>query len=448
MRDSRRALDFTEGSILPKMAVFAWPMFVGNLLQAAYQVVDSLWVGNLLGEEALSAVTISTPLIFAVLSFMIGVNSATLTLLSQQRGRGDTEGVKHSLNAFVVILGSLAIFLGIVGVVAAPWLLQLMDTPESIMEVTTAYLQINFTGIIFLFGYNFIGTVLRAMGDSRTPVRFVWFALLLNTVLDPLLIWGVGLGVQGAAIATVVSQGCAFLYGLWYSIRRAGVPFDVPYRPEARYVKAVLKLGLPGGLQMMAISSGMVAILSVVNGFGKEVIAGFGASQRLESLIMLPAMTLGAVVNSMAGQNIGAGKWDRVGSIARHGALLIVGVSVLIGALVYALAEPLIRLFVQDAGTVSFGVNYLRIVAFFYPFIGINFVLNGVARSSGAMLQVLVLNLISFWVLRYPLVYVVSRWLGEEGIAWGTGISFAVSSAIATGYYYLGSWRKAKALED
>lgn len=169
-------MDFTEGSIMKKMILFSWPIFLGNVLQSSYQIVDSLWVGNLLGAQALGAVTLSSTVIFTILSFIIGINSATLTILSQRIGAGDNEGLKRSLNAFVTVLGILAVGLGVVGFFMSPYILQLMGTPESIMPIASTYLRINFIGILFLFGYNFIGTVLRAVGDSKTPLRFIMLA--------------------------------------------------------------------------------------------------------------------------------------------------------------------------------------------------------------------------------------------------------------------------------
>lgn len=430
------------------MLWFAGPMFLSNVLQTSYQFVDSLWVGNLLGADALAALSISAPITFAVLSFMIGINGTTLTILSQHRGRNDYEGIRKALNAFVVILGSLSLVLGFVGYVGAEFLLQLIGTPTELLPLAKTYLQINFLGIIFLLGYNFISTVLRALGDSKTPLNIVLAAVVLNIILDPLFIAGFGWGMAGAAYATVVAQGAAFLYGVTFCIRTGRVPFTRPTVPERKYAQAVLRLGLPGGFQMVAISSGQVVIMSVVASFGATVVAGFGAAQRIESIIMIPAQTLGAAVTSMAGQNIGANLWQRVTAISRTGLGMIALCSLFLSTLVFLNAELLISMFVSDAATIAFGTSYLKTTAFFFVFLGVNFVLNGIVRSSGAMFQVLVLNIISFWVLRFPLVYVVSRFFGAIGIAYGYSASLVVSSIIATSYYLFGNWRQVKIYSD
>ncbi|WP_035712581.1 MATE family efflux transporter [Salibacterium aidingense] len=442
MAADNKQFDFTEGSIMRKMILFASPIFIGNLLQSSYQIIDSLWVGNLMGAGALGAVSISSTIIFTILSFIIGINSATLTVLSQRKGAADEEGLKQSLNAFVFVLGILSIFLGVAGFLLAPYILTWMGTPESIHSMAVNYLRINFTGIVFLFGYNFIGTVLRAVGDSKTPLRFILVAVLLNVVLDPLFIAGFGLGMEGAAVATVLAQGSAFLFGIIYSIMKRGLPFTMPTPPPMKEFRRIFKLGLPSGISMMAISGGVLAIMTVVTSFGETVVSGYGAAQRIDSLIMIPSTTLGSAITSMSGQNIGAHRWDRVNDIAKSGLILIFSVALTISTIVFVSADLLMGMFVDDEETIAFGAEYLRIVAFFYPFLGINFVLNGIVRSSGAVLQVLVLNIISFWALRFPLAWLFSSIFGETGIGIGVGCSFILSSVAAALYFKLGNWRK------
>ncbi|HZH61953.1 MAG TPA: MATE family efflux transporter, partial [Metabacillus sp.] len=222
------------------------------------------------------------------------------------------------------------------------------------------------------------------------------------------------------------------------------VPFIKPKLPSYEEVSTIMKLGFPSGLQMTVISAGVMAIMSVVNSFGSDVVAGFGAAQRLDSIIMLPAMALGTAVNSMAGQNIGANQWGRVHEIAKYGVVFNLVIMVLISTIAVIFAEWGIRLFIEENDAVQFGTEYLKMIAFFYPFLGINFILNGVVRAAGAMFQVLVLNLVSFWILRYPLSYLCSLWLGEQGIAVGMGLSFVISSVIAFAYYKVGKWDKIK----
>lgn len=434
--------DFTEGNILKQLFFFSGPIILTDLLQTSYQIIDSLWVGNLLGAQALGAVAVSSVIIFTVLSFVIGLNNATLAILSQQKGRDDEAGLRRYLNAFVIILSVLVVILSVGGILFTEFFLRILGTPETIFADAKLYLQINFIGMIFLVGYNFISAVLRSLGDSRTPLQFVSIAVILKIFIDPLFIAGFNWGIAGAAYATIFSQGIAFLYGLVYVIYKKAAPFTVPKRPKFDEVKVILHVGIPSGLQMAVISAGLAAIMSVVTSFGPDVVGGFGAAQRIDSLLLLPAGALGTAVSSMAGQNIGIRNWQRVHDIAKYGLLYNFIVMLSIGLIVLIFAEYLVKMFIRDVEAVQFATTYIRIMAISFPFLGINFVLNGVVRASGAMYQILILNIISFWVLRYPLTALFAKMIGEIGIAIGIGTSFVISSVIATLYYKYGKWRE------
>ena len=401
-----------------------------------------MWVGNLLGANALGAVGVSGTILFTVLAFIIGLNNAALTILSQQKGRDSGEGLKRYLNAFVVLMTAIAMFLGMVGYFFSDQLLGLLGTPEEMLQDAKSYLQINFLGILFLFGYNFISTVMRALGDSKTPLKFVTVAVSANIVLDPLFISVFDLGIEGAAYATVLSQGLAFIYGFNYLKRHKLAPFTKPKLPAWKEIRLILNLGIPSGLQMAVISAGAAAIMSVVTMFGGGVVAGFSAAQRLNSLIMLPAQAFSIAVTSMAGQNIGIKNWGRVEKIAKYSVFYNFAIMVIVGIFIIIFGEYGIKLFIRDEEAVAFGKQYLTIIALCYPFLGINFILNGIVRAAGAMYQVLALNLISFWILRYPLTALFSNMFGEIGIGMGMGASFIISSIVAGLYYRFGKFRE------
>jgi len=433
--------DFTYGNVFKQLVFFSGPIILANLLQISFQFVDSLWVGNLLGAKALGAAAVSGTVFFTVLSFVLGVNNAALTILAQQKGKGDKKGLASYINAFVVLMTAMSVLLGVIGYFFTEPLLSLLQTPGNMMDLAASYLSIHFIGIIFLFGYNFISTVLRAVGDSQTPLRFVLLAVILNLFMDPLFISVFNLGIAGAAYATVVSQGIAFIYGVVYTVRKRLVPFSKPALPSLEETSVILKLGVPAGLQMMVISGGSMAIMSVVNSFGERVVSGFGAVQRLDSLLILPAMAIGTAVNSMAGQTVGSGDMERTKKIAHYGVIYVLLFMAVVSTAIFLTGYHAVRLFISEADSAAFGEEYLKTIAFFYPFIGINFVLNGVVRTAGAMFQILVLNVISFWVLRYPFTYLFSKWLGESGIALGIGMSFMLSSLTAFLYYRYGKWK-------
>ncbi|HLS68190.1 MAG TPA: MATE family efflux transporter [Kiloniellales bacterium] len=434
--------DFTTGSIPRKLLLFSLPILAANLLQGSMQLINGLWVGNLLGSDAFAAVTVSTAVMMIVLAFVLGLNNATLTIFAQLLGAGDRAGINAYLGAFALLLIGLSAIIGTAGYLFAEWLLLLFNTPPPILAAARIYLQINFLGTLFLVGHNFVGTMLRAFGDSRTPLYFVLLATVLAAILAPFLISGLGLGVPGAAWAMVLAQAAAFVYALIYLLRR---PERYPLRPrwpELAQFRTILELGIPSGAQMIVIYAGSAVILSLVNAYGEAVVAGFGAAQRLDSIILLPAVALGMAVNAMAAQNIGAGQWPRVAGITRCGVLFNVGIMATIAGVLLVAAEPLVRLFIRDQASVEFGVSYLRTIALFYPLLGLNFIFNGVVRGAGAMFQVLVLNIISLWILRVPLAYWLSSIYGAWGIALGIGISFFLSSLFSFAYYRWGGWRE------
>lgn len=436
------AEDFTQGSIARKLAIFALPIMLTNLLQVSMQLINSLWVGNLLGSAAFGAVTVGTTVMMLILAFVIGINNATLTIFGQLKGAGNQENIKAYLSTFIVLLGGLAAAIGLFGFVFTENILAWLRTPPTIVEEAATYLRINFVGIFFLVGYNFVGTVLRAFGDSKTPLHFVLLATVLTAVLGPLFIVGFSLDVAGAAWAIVMAQSGAFLYSVVYLWKRYPHHGFRLRPPKFEEVKTILELGVPSGVQMIVIHAGMTILLSLVNTLGADAVAGYGVAQRLDSIILLPALALGTAVNAMAAQNIGAQLWDRVSRIARVGIAYNAGVMVSIASVLFIWARPLVEMFIQEPASVAFGTTYLKTIALFYPFIGINFILNGIVRGSGAMFQVLVLNIISLWVLRLPLAYVATGICGGQGIALGIGLSFFMSSLFSIAYYCWGGWRK------
>lgn len=439
--------DFTRGSIPRKLIAFSLPILAANLLQASMQLINGLWVGNLLGADAFAAVIIAMAVLHVVLAFVLGLNNAALTIFGQLRGANDGAGIDAALGAFALILGVLSLAIVAVGLLFADPLLALLNTPAAVLAPARSYLQVSLAGTLALVGYNFIGSLLRAFGDSRTPMYFVLLATVLAAGLVPLAIHGLGLGVTGAAWGMVLAQTAAFAWSLWHLARRSG-----PFAPRLRWpgwaqVRTVLELGIPSGVQMIVIYAGLTVLLSLVNTYGEGVVAGFGAAQRLDAIVLLPGLALGAAVNAMAAQNIGAGHWHRVSQVTRTGVACNLVAMTSISALLLLGAEPLVRLFLADPDSVAFGVSYLRTIAVFYPFIGLNFIFNGVVRGAGAMFQVLVLNIISLWLLRVPLAYLLADLYGAEGIALGIGLSFLLSSLVAAAYYRWGGWRR-RALFD
>lgn len=435
------AQDFTKGSISRSLVTFSFPILLTYFLQGSMLLINSMWVGNLLGSTEFAAVTVGTTVTMIVLAFVMGMNNATLTIFAQLRGLNDPEKTRSYLSTFTLILLALSVAAGGFGYVFAKPILMLLKTPATVIEPAVMFLRVQFMGVIFLAGYSYIGTVLRAFGDSKTPFYFVLLSTLLAAGFGPLFMGWLNWGMVGAALVPVVAQAIGFI-GLLIFLSRKYQHHKFRFSaPRLSEVRTILRLGIPSGAQMIVIHAGLTVILSLVNTLGKEAVAGFGAAQRLDNIVLLPAIALSATVNTMAAQNIGAGKWDRVAQITRTGNALNTTIMASISILLFTLADPLTRLFIQDEGSVEFGTTYLKTIAFFYPFLGLNFIFNAVVRSSGAMFQVLVLNIISLWVLRVPLTHLATSLYGDRGVAMGIGVSFVISSLFSFAYYKWGSWK-------
>lgn len=435
------AQDFTRGSISRALIAFSFPILLTYFLQGSMQLINSMWVGNLLGSTEFAAVTVGTTVTMVVLAFIMGMNNATLTIFAQLRGMKDPDRIKSYLSTFSLLLVALCAVLGTFGYVMAEDILILLKTPGPVIEPAVMFLRVQFAGVIFLAGYSFIGTALRAFGDSKTPFYFVLLSTVLVAGFGPLFMGVLDLGMAGAAYAPIGAQAISFFGLLIYLHRKYRHHSFRIQPPRLNEIKVILRLGIPSGIQMIVIHAGMTVILSLVNSMGRDAVAGFGAAQRLDNIVLLPAIALSTAVTTMAAQNIGVQKWDRVARIARTGNIVNTSIMTIIAALLFVFAEPLTRLFIQDEGSVAFGTTYLRTIAVFYPFLGFNFIFNGVVRSSGAMFQVLALNIISLWILRVPLAHLATSLYGERGIALGIGISFVLSSLFSIAYYKWGGWR-------
>lgn len=445
---------FTEGPLAQQLAVFALPIVVTSLLQVSMHLINGLWVGNLLGSIAFGAITVSTLVMMLVLAFVMGFNQATLSIFGQLHGKraaqaedsvpaqAATQEIHNYLSAFILTLSLVAGLISLLGFNYAGHLLTWLNTPTEIHAAAKMYLQINFCATPILVGYNFISTVLRAFGDSRTPLYFVLLSTLLLTFLAPLFIGVLQWDLAGAAIAMVTAQTSAFIYGIWHLLRKFPQQRLRLRLPQRQEMLTLGRQGLPSGLQMLVIHAGNTAILALVNSLGADAVAGFGAAQRLDSIILLPAVALGMAVTSMAAQNIGANNWERVKQITKIGLLYNTSIMLAIATGLYLGAKPLVGLFIQDAASLNFGINYLQTIAFFYVFLGLNFIFNGVVRGAGAMLQVLALNILSLWVLRVPLTYWTTSIYGETGVALGIGISFMLSAMFSYAFYRWGNWRQ------
>jgi len=306
------------------------------------------------------------------------------------------------------------------------------------------YLHVFQSGMIFLFGFNVTSAILRGLGDSKTPLYFLLFSTLLNILLDLLFIIVFHWGIAGAALATVISQAFAFFATMAF-LNRSNRIFTINFR-DMHFDRAIflqsVKIGLPTGLQQTFVSIGMVALLKIVNSFGTNVVAAYSAAGRIDNLAVLPAMNLSMALSTFVGQNIGAGKSERVKSGLRATVLITVLISVIMTLFIILLKVPLMKLFTPDEEVIRIGAKYLVIVGSFYLIFNLMFTVGGVMRGAGDTLIPMFITLFSLWVIRVPSAFFLSERMGETGIWWSMPTGWVVGLVLSYLYYLTGSWKR------
>jgi putative MATE family efflux protein len=422
---------------------FALPMLLGNLFQQLYNIVDTIIVGNFLGKEALAAVGASFPIVFTLISLIIGVASGGTIVIAQYFGARDLERVKKTIETLYIFLFFAALVLTAVGVCFTEGIFRLIQLPEEILPEATLYLSIYLSGLVAFFGFNGTSAILRGLGDSKTPLFFLIISTFFNISLDLLFVIVFKWGIAGVAIATVVSQAGAFLTAIVYLNRyHRIIHFRFPdYRFNREIFWQSLRIGLPTGLQHTFISLGMMALMAIVNGFGTNVIAGYSVAVRLDSLAMLPAMNFAAALATYVGQNLGAQKPERVRTGLIATIIMSSGVSVVMTLLIITLKSFMIKMFTSDPEVIRIGGEYLVIVSSFYLLFTLMLKINGVLRGAGATLVPMFITLLSLWVIRLPFAWFFSERIGETGIWWSTPAGWMVGLVLTYLYYLSGKWK-------
>lgn len=439
--------DFTTGNETRLIFNFAVPMLLGNVFMQLYQFVDTMIVGQFIGKEALAAVGASTPIIFMIIALVMGVGAGSSVVISQYFGAKQYDNVRTTCDTLFLFLIGAGIVVTVLGYFFSRSILNLMGLPEDILPHATEYLQIYFLGSILLFGYNAVSGILRGVGDSKTPLYFLIVAAVLNVGLDLLFVIVFEWGVAGAAWATLISQGVAFIASVIYvnhkhefiRIRLFHTNFN------KKIFAQCLRLGLPTGLQQMFVGAGNVAVMSIVSGFGTNVIAAYTAATRIDMFASLPIMNFSAALTSFVGQNISIGKFDRIHNGLRSTLLMMLVSVVFINVSIIIFAEPLIGIFTSDPQVISYGRACLIIMNSFYFIFGIMFTFNGLLRGAGAAIVPMLTTLLSLWVVRIPVAALFSKWFGEVGIWWAVPIGWALGALVSICYYFSGKW-KSKAI--
>jgi putative MATE family efflux protein len=442
------------GPIAKTLFFFAMPVLLGNVLQSLNGSVNSIWVGKFLGENALAATSNANIIMFFLLSTIFGIGMAATIIIGQSIGAKDHDKAKRVVGTSATFFVFLSIIITVLGTIFTPHILVWMNTPAAVMPFALDYTRIMFLGIPFMFGFNYVMTVLRGSGNSKTPFYFLLLAVFLDIGLNPLFIFGIGpfpkMGIAGSALSTVIAQFISlvllilYLYKEKYFLRIKRDELHL-LRLDREILSALIKKGLPMGLQMIVVSSSGLALFNLVNSFGADSAAAYGAATQLSSYIQMPAMALGAAVSSLAAQNVGAGKWDRVHRITLIGVIYNFLMSGVVAGIIYLFNRQALSLFLPSNGkAIEIGMHINELTLGAFVLFGVYMVVSGVIRSTGSVLVPLLTSFIALWVIRIPLAYFLANRYGFDALWWSFPASFSMAVIITCIYYFFGNWKKTK----
>ena len=434
--------DLTSGPVMSSMLRFAVPMILGNLLQQCYNVADTLIVGQFLGANALAAVGSAYTLMTFITSIMLGLSMGSGALFSIRFGERDYDRMKESMTASFVLIAGICIVLNVLVFLLIDQILWFLRVPDEVWDLMREYLVVIFYGIIATFLYNYFASLLRAIGDSRTPLIFLAISAVLNIVLDLWFVVGIERGVAGAAEATVISQyvsGVGLMAFTWFRKKEL--------RPEKRHLRVtrrclseISSFSLLTCVQQSVMNLGILMVQGLVNSFGPAVMAAFAAAVKIDSFAYMPVQDFGNAFSTFIAQNYGARKTDRIRAGLKGAIITAVIFSVTVSALVFVFSPQLMLIFVDagEAEIIAEGVRYLRTEGAFYCGIGCLFLLYGLYRALGKPSMSVVLTVISLGT-RVALAYLLSAIpaIGVVGIWWSVPIGWFLADAVGIGYYLL-----------
>lgn len=439
-----RRNDLTQGKEWKVILRFALPLLVGNLLQQTYTITDSIIVGQFLGKEALAAISASFFIYYFIISFVIGIGSGTSVVVSQYFGARDYEKVQGAFSSFFLFMLVTGILLSIGGIIFAEPVFRLTNTPEEVIPQAVIYFRIYIGGTFLFVTFNSIISILRGIGESFKPMIFIFITTVINIALDLIFIIGFKWGIEGAARATVIAQGIGMSIALIYvnnkhpllSIKKKDLLFNKKLFAEG------LKIGLPTSVQQCAIALGLIALLSIVNSFGTDTLTAYGAAGKVDTIITQAILTLSGALAAFAGQNIGAGKYNRVRRGLRFSLYVNAIFSLMMFITIWNWGEQIMMAFTSDAHVISIGKEFLVITSGFLIFHGALNIYNGALRGAGDTLFTMATSLLSLWLIRIPLAYYLGSKFGRAGIWWAIGLSIVIGFIITYIYYKTEYWKK------
>lgn len=433
----------TEGKISKKLILFALPIFFGNLFQQFYNVADSLVVGNVLGKEALAAVTSSGSLIFLMVGFINGIFVGASVIVSRYFGANDKDKLSTAVHTTVAFGFIAGIILTVLGMSLTPWILGKMGTPDTVFADAVTYLRLYFAGGVGIVMYNACMGIFQAVGDSKRPLYYLIITAITNIILDILFVAVFGFGVGGAALATVISQFLSAILAFskltkidgFHRLYIKRIKIDWPM------LKDLMKMGVPTGVQNSVIAFANVIVQSNINSFGAVAMAGSGSYSRIEGFAFLPIISFSVALTTFIGQNLGAEEYERARKGARFGLMAGVTAAEFIGILIWIFAPTLIGFFSSETEVIRYGVMQARTISLFYFLLAISHCLSGILRGAGKTNIPMIVMLISWCVIRISYITIMVNIIPDiRVIYWAYPLTWGISSIIFLLYYKKSNW--------
>ncbi|WP_121820228.1 MATE family efflux transporter [Halostella salina] len=443
---TRDEFDLTEGSIARPLFYLSLPIVVTNLLQTAYNLVDTIWLGRY-STDALAAISVAFPVVFFLISLGLGISIAGSILVAQNVGADDEAQAEFAASQTVTFAVVASVILGGVGYFVVEDILRLLGTDAGVLPGATAYLQIISLGMVFMFAFFVFMSLMRGYGDTITPMVVMFVTVVVNMVLDPFLIFGWGpfprLGIEGAAYATVFSRALATVIGMGIMFRgNRGVQIRLgQMKPDLGYLRKLLRVGVPASVEGTGNAIAVNLMLVIVNTFPTVVVAAYGVGVRMFSVIFLPAIAVGRGVETMAGQNIGAGEEDRAATASHFAARAMFFVLAGAGVLVWLGAGNIVAVFSDDPQVVEVGRLFLRYVAPTFGFTGIFHAYKGAFRGAGQTLTAAAVSIAMLGGIRLPVAWFAAGPFGPEGIWLAFAVSNVCGAVMGYAWYRRGTWR-------
>ncbi len=426
--------DMTVGNPVRHIILFALPALIGNIFQQVYNLADSVIVGRFVGADALAAVGATSSVTFLFFALCNGIASGGGIIVSQYYGAHDDDNVKSSIVNTGIIMLIVPVIFGIIGYVSSESFLRVLNTPDVIMLDAAAYIRFMCIGLVFVSLYNYVTAMLRALGDSKTPLYFLILSAVINVFLDLLLVYVFKMGINGAAIATIISQFIAAATCMAYAYRIN--PYCKLKKSDIRFVPAlaskIIRLGVPMSLQFALIAVSAMAVQRIVNNYGTVVVAAFTATNRIEQLIHQPYTTLSASIATFCGQNYGAQKIDRVNEGYKKGLSIMACITIFMVIGMQLFGGAITSLFVSDPEIIALGANGLRVTSLFYLSLGMIYVVRGVLTGTGDAFFALFNGVVEI-VGRFTIPLLITQYMGMGaiGIWLANGIVWILSGSTA-----------------